>query len=236
MTGPGATLAIELSQRAGSVALRPRPGAPIDECEVPPSDDRGDHLMERIASLFDRHGLAPRDLSTIAVSVGPGGFTGLRVACATAKALADVVGCRVVAVPSSLVAAREALRSGAWRASEGARATVVTASKGSDAWRSIVRSEGEMPVEIAAGLAPAAAGVDGPLLADGHSLAAWAPVAAQGALEARWTATACLEVGERLARQEAASEDPQRLTPTYPRPPEAVSLWEARQAGAHRSG
>ena len=43
----------------------------------------------------------------------------------------------------------------------------------------------------------------------------------------RFTAGACLRVG--LAMLEAGrSTDPQALGPIYPRPPEAVTLWEAR--------
>ncbi|MFZ4466039.1 MAG: tRNA (adenosine(37)-N6)-threonylcarbamoyltransferase complex dimerization subunit type 1 TsaB [Phycisphaerales bacterium] len=224
----GAFLAIELSQRAGSVALRPHAGAAIDESDVPPSDDRADHLMHAVAALFARHGLAPRDLAAIAVSEGPGGFTGLRVACATAMALADATGCRLVAVPSAVVAVRTAVRDRAWLADDGAVATVITASKGSDAWRTIVRVEHGMPVEAEAGLATPASGVVGTLFLDTHAGAAWAAVAPSGVLNARWSAAACLEVGAWLLERTTASERPDCLAPRYPRLPEAVTLWESR--------
>ncbi|MFM8785116.1 MAG: hypothetical protein ACKOFI_08190 [Phycisphaerales bacterium] len=38
-TAAGAMLAIELSQRSGSVALQPGRGAPVVSADVPPSDD-----------------------------------------------------------------------------------------------------------------------------------------------------------------------------------------------------
>ena len=224
----GAFLAIELSQRAGSVALRPHAGAAIDESDVPPSDDRADHLMHAVAALFARHGLTPRDLVAIAVSEGPGGFTGLRVACATAMALADVTGCRLVAVPSALVAVRTAVRDRAWLADDGAVATVITASKGSDAWRTVVRVEHGMPIEIEAGLATPASGAVGTLFVDAHAGPAWAAMAPSGVLDARWSAGACLEVGAWMLGRGTSVERPECLAPRYPRPPEAVTLWESR--------
>lgn len=224
----GAFLAIELSQRTGSVALRPHADAAIVESDVPPSDDRADHLMHAVAELFSRHGLAPRDLAAIAVSEGPGGFTGLRVACATAMALADVTDCRLVAVPSAVVAVRTALRERAWLADDGAVATVITASKGPDAWRTVVRVERGMPVEAEAALATPASGVTGTLFVDAHAGPAWAAVAPSGVLDARWSAAACLEVGAWLLERRSAPERLECLAPRYPRPPEAVTLWESR--------
>lgn len=224
----GAFLAIELSQRSGSVALRPSSAATVDECDVPPSDDRADHLMHAVDALFARHGLGPRDLAAIAVSEGPGGFTGLRVACATALALADATGCRLVAVPSAVVAVRTAMRGGSWHAGEGAVATVITASKGIDAWRTVVRIEDGMPVEAEAGLATPAAGIVGTLFVDGHADPAWASAASEAVRVARWSAAACLEAGEWLLLRRGSLRSPERLSPRYPRPPEAVTLWESR--------
>lgn len=224
----GAFLAIELSQRSGSVALRASHDAPADERDVPPSDDRADHLMHSIDALFARRGLGPRDLAAIAVSEGPGGFTGLRVACATALALADATGCRLVAVPSAVVAARTAMRDGSWHAGDGAMATVITASKGTDAWRTLVRIEDGMPVESEAGLATPASGVVGALFVDGHADPAWAAVATEAVHAARWTAGACLEAGEWMLRRMGPAQLRGRLCPRYPRPPEAVTLWESR--------
>ena len=224
----GAFLAIELSQRTGSVALRASPGAPMDERDVPPSDDRADHLMHSVNALFAHRGLGPRDLVAIAVSEGPGGFTGLRVACATALALADATGCRLVAVPSAVVAVRTAMRDGSWHAGEGAVATVITASKGTDAWRSVVRIEDGMPVESDAGLATPASGVVGTLFVDGHADPGWASAAPEAVLAARWTAGACLEAGEWLLHRGGSVRPREHLSPRYPRPPEAVTLWESR--------
>src|SRR6266545_3079457 len=59
---------------------------------------------ERLLSAVDRLladcGLAPADLEGLAVSVGPGSFTGLRVGLATVKGLAMALGLPVAPVPT----------------------------------------------------------------------------------------------------------------------------------------
>ena len=58
-------------------------------------DGRGGHagdLLARIDALLAGAGLRPSDLSGIAVTVGPGSFTGVRIGMATAKGLAYSLG------------------------------------------------------------------------------------------------------------------------------------------------
>jgi tRNA threonylcarbamoyl adenosine modification protein YeaZ len=65
-----------------------------------------DDLMPAIDRLVRRAGQSPSDLALIAVSVGPGGYTGLRIAVAAANLIAYAVDAKTVPVPSALVAAR----------------------------------------------------------------------------------------------------------------------------------
>ena len=222
---PEAIIAIEASQRAASVAVRAAPGAPIAERAVPAPERDADHLMAEIDECMRGAGLRPADLAAVAVSVGPGGFTGLRVACATAKALAEVTGCRLVAVPSALVAARAAAADG--RLPDGP-CVAVLAAKGEDAWCSRIEVRAGMPHERSAALERSFPVGAGPALVDDHAPKGWgAAIAAAGPVQARWTARGCLEVAEALLAAGTAM-DALRLGPIYPRPPEAVTLWEAR--------
>ena len=223
----GAVLAIELSQRSGSVALQPGQGATVVVADVPPSDDDGDHLMDVIARLCASAGIGARELRAVAVSVGPGGFTGLRVACATARAIADATGAGAIAVPSALVAARTLVMQGHWAPAEGAEARVMLAAKGADAWGTLVRMESGMPRILESALVPA--GVDPGVLAigDAHARAFWPNVPADRWREARFCAHACLDVAVALEAS-GSHADPAGVAPIYPRPPEAVVLWDRR--------
>lgn len=221
-----AFLAIECSHGSGSVALRPSPGAPIDSRDVPAPDLREEHLLAEIDALVRARGLGPGGIAAIAVSLGPGGFTGLRVSCATAMAIAEATACALVAVPTALVVAREAVRRGA--AADGT-VSVVLAAKARDAWCTEVRVSGGMPSLGHEALLPleSVRGLPGTVIADLRSPGSGPWAAAAGAVQAAWSAAACLEVGERLhAAGSCTAAD--ALSPRYPRRPEAELLWELR--------
>jgi tRNA threonylcarbamoyladenosine biosynthesis protein TsaB len=59
-----------------------------------------ERLMSAVDRLLADCGLAPADLDGLAVSVGPGSFTGLRVGIATVKALAMALDLPIAAVPT----------------------------------------------------------------------------------------------------------------------------------------
>src|SRR5829696_5920889 len=69
-------------------------------------------LMPAVADVMQRAGLAYEDLDAIAVGVGPGTFTGLRIGLATARALANTAGLTLRRVSSlaALAAGIEARR------------------------------------------------------------------------------------------------------------------------------
>lgn len=222
----GPVLAIELSQRQGSIALG-RPG------EVPrvaqfsvggPQHD--DALMPTVDALVRDAGYGPRDLGAIAVSIGPGGFTGLRVATTTAKCMADVLGIPLVAVPSAVVIAAASTDAG--------EKLVALAAKRDTCWMTRVaglgqecRIAGRPGIVDASTFDPCGANV---LFADEFAPPAIVALAREAGLQVMGIepqAAACWAVAATmLARGETI--DPLRLTPLYPREPEAVTLWRER--------
>jgi tRNA threonylcarbamoyladenosine biosynthesis protein TsaB len=92
----GVTLGIETSGFEGSIALR-RDGALVDEYIL----DRRRHaqtLVSQVQTLLRKHQLTTRGVDLVAVSQGPGSFTGLRVGVVFAKTFAFATGCRLAAV------------------------------------------------------------------------------------------------------------------------------------------
>lgn len=71
-----------------------------------------EHLAPLITEVLDAAGLAPADVTDVAVGVGPGPFTGLRVGLVTARTLAFALGipCHGVVSPDAL--AHAAVRDG----------------------------------------------------------------------------------------------------------------------------
>ncbi|MBC8113901.1 MAG: tRNA (adenosine(37)-N6)-threonylcarbamoyltransferase complex dimerization subunit type 1 TsaB, partial [Candidatus Saccharimonas sp.] len=55
-------------------------------------------LVLELHELLKSHGAKPRDVKAVAVSKGPGSFTGLRVGLVCAKTFAYATGCQFVAV------------------------------------------------------------------------------------------------------------------------------------------
>lgn len=64
-------------------------------------------LLPTVGELLTGHGIAPKSLAGVAVGVGPGSYTGLRVGLTAAKTLAYAVGCSLVAVPTFQAMAAE---------------------------------------------------------------------------------------------------------------------------------
>ena len=97
-TRPKATISIETSGRAGTVALF-LDGEFVEERSLHQAGRRhAQTLVSEIADLLQSQNLRPADCGLVAVSIGPGSFTGLRVGVVFAKTFAYANQCSVVAV------------------------------------------------------------------------------------------------------------------------------------------
>lgn len=92
-------LAIETATPAQGVALV-EGGRLLAELSYEAKGNRGGMLLPTVDRVLKRAGLTARQLEAMAVSIGPGSFTGLRVGLATAKGLALGAGARLVGVPT----------------------------------------------------------------------------------------------------------------------------------------
>jgi tRNA threonylcarbamoyladenosine biosynthesis protein TsaB len=149
-------LAFDTATRATTVALCPTAGETTELRDDPPAGARprhATHLLPLAAELLDEAGLAWSDLDRVAVGVGPGTFTGLRIGVATARALAQARRLPLVGVSTAA-----SLALGAWAAAQAQRCglvvSVIDARRGevfAAAWP--VR-DGDPPVTLTDAAAP----------------------------------------------------------------------------------
>ncbi|MBP2685897.1 MAG: tRNA ((37)-N6)-threonylcarbamoyltransferase complex dimerization subunit type 1 TsaB, partial [Deltaproteobacteria bacterium] len=97
-------LAIESATPRGSVALV-RGGAVLAEVPLPPGRQASEAYVPAVDGLFSAVGSADGKVSCIAVSAGPGAFTGLRVGMSAAKGFCFGWGVPLVPVPTLLALA-----------------------------------------------------------------------------------------------------------------------------------
>ncbi|MFT3686960.1 MAG: tRNA (adenosine(37)-N6)-threonylcarbamoyltransferase complex dimerization subunit type 1 TsaB [Phycisphaerales bacterium] len=186
-----------------------------------------DDLIPAIERLLAHAGAKRTDIGRVAVSVGPGGFTSTRVACATGAMLAEGLGIPAVAVPSALVAIIAA------KVPANERVAVLMAAKGQAAWCATI--DAFMPTitwadQARAGVmmtvAEVAAAKPTVALADRHLPETIGAALASENVPIRpltFTAEACLRASALCEPCDAAA-----LVPIYPREPEAVTLWRQR--------
>ena len=94
-----ALLAVETSGNSLGVALRTGSGLVFEE-NVTAGMIHGRALAPLLEKALAAQGLRPAGLSAVAVSAGPGSWTGLRIGLSAAKALAWGAGVGLIAVPS----------------------------------------------------------------------------------------------------------------------------------------
>lgn len=98
-------LALETSTEQGSCALW-RDGT-VTERFCPDKRPHSETLLPLVRELLHEQGVQVDDLDAIAFGVGPGAFTGLRVACGAAQGLAVVAGVPLIPVTSLEVLAQQ---------------------------------------------------------------------------------------------------------------------------------
>jgi tRNA threonylcarbamoyl adenosine modification protein YeaZ len=190
-----------------------------------------DPLAGLIEACVREAGVRPSDLKRVAVSIGPGGFTSVRVAVTTAKLIAEATGAACIGVPSAQVAAWEAAASAPGdESSEGeAPVAIALASKGESAWVAVYGPDfalrAEPRVMISADMVALVGLGVRRLVHDAFLPASMAAAAAAAGLRSEPVRLSARGV---LALSGAAGAvDPAILTPIYPREPEAVTKWRA---------
>jgi tRNA threonylcarbamoyladenosine biosynthesis protein TsaB len=222
-------LALETTERLATVAAL-EGNRLLAERELSPRQRSAQSLAPGIQALLREVGWRPRDVQLVALPVGPGSFTGLRVGATTAKMFAYAVGADVLGVNTlEVVAQRAPADVSALEIALDAQRRQVFAGRfvrdadGHLAWRTETHLEDES--DWLARLAPPAA-VSGPAL---RKLRDRVPEGVPVVDESLWTPTAA--AAGRLASRhyQAGRRDPLwTLVPTYYRASAAEEKWRER--------
>ena len=108
-------LGIDTSSRSGSIAVI-RAGQVLGSLQVEGRLDHSEQVLPSISYLLSRLGVTRGDLDAVAVSVGPGSFTGVRVGLASAGGLARALDIPALGMSSLETLARSVSgrRPGSW--------------------------------------------------------------------------------------------------------------------------
>lgn len=105
----GLILSIETATSVCSVALHEHSGALVGIIELFQDNVHGQKLMPVIEALLRQLGVDKDELDAVAVSKGPGSYTGLRIGVSTAKGLAYALDIPLIGVDTLDALARRAL-------------------------------------------------------------------------------------------------------------------------------
>ncbi|MBX3315683.1 MAG: hypothetical protein KF902_02330 [Phycisphaeraceae bacterium] len=220
---PGCSASVAVALLDGSDAAPPRQVASVT---LGPDDSQG--LLPSIDRCFKQCSLTPDALrvpgSRIAVSIGPGGYTSIRLAVTAAKVLAESTGALCIPVPTAHVAAA--------RVSNPHPFAIALASKRETAWvaafnpdRTELRAIGISDERVIDTLV--SIGVD-LLVVDRFAPPEMVERARACGVRIQpptFDAQACCDLGARYQPL-----DPIELEPLYPREPEAVTKWRVLHA------
>jgi tRNA threonylcarbamoyladenosine biosynthesis protein TsaB len=103
-------LGIDTATAGTAVAVWAPEGPEVERRDDPPADARPAHaqrLLPLVEEVLAAAGVTWDAITRIAVGVGPGGFTGLRLGIASARALAQARECELVGVSSLAALAKQ---------------------------------------------------------------------------------------------------------------------------------
>jgi len=224
-------LAIDTSELLGSVAAL-ADGNLLAEHKLPHDQGSAQSLAPALARLLDAVAWKPGDLEIVAVTTGPGSFTGLRVGIATAKVFAYAVKAEVLGIDTleAIAAACPAEISQVAVAMDAQRGQVVTTTfrRNSDGWFSPMSPWQIVDLDAWLASLPSGIAVAGPVLQDlpQESLVNVRPVD-----RLYWFPTASA-VGRLAANRFSRGErdDLWALAPRYSRRSAAEERWERKQS------
>jgi len=222
-------LALETSGVAGSVAALDDDNL-LAELELNPRQRSAQSLAPALVELAARVGWRVIDAQLIAVTVGPGSFTGLRVGVTTAKTLAYAAGAEVLGVSTLETIALRAPADVAElsAAIDAQRGDVVAQAfrRGADGWPEPASAERLTPLTEWLDRVPAGIAISGPILHKVKSL----PSQVRALDPSLWdpTAAAVGRVAARLYRG-GRRDDVWALAPRYSRRPAAEEKLEERE-------
>ncbi|WP_441561215.1 tRNA (adenosine(37)-N6)-threonylcarbamoyltransferase complex dimerization subunit type 1 TsaB [Colibacter massiliensis] len=231
-------LAIETSSLVSSVALLHEKTLRA-EVTVQAKLTHSEQLMPHIADMLQKAAVHKNDIDGIAVSVGPGSFTGLRIGLATAKGLSFARKIPLAGIETPRVLA--------WNFVDSAKAVcpLIDAQKGNVyvslyAWHDGVLTEIE-PVSVAPAtdvIARFVGSKDDVFFCGDGALKFAAAIESAGGpcrlapphMVIPRAGALALAAAERFAAGD--TDDCMTLTPAYKRRSEAEILWEKRRSGA----
>jgi len=225
-------LALETSCSIGSVALGRGDGV-LEERSLSGPRRHAAEFVALIARVCRDHGVVPDRIDAVAVSCGPGSFTGLRIGVTVARTLALACGTRILAVPTLEVIAQNAMS----LAEPPQHVTVMLDAKRDRAYASSFRRASgiyvalDEPAEVSPSAYAAKCPPDTVVLGEGVERYATAVEAAglsaaPSELHApRATAVYRLGLGPDTVGREVP---PREFVPRYIRPPEAEERWARR--------
>ena len=109
MSAPGAMVGIDTSTKSTSVAVVVPGGREVERRDDPGPQERPRHaetLQPLLERALEQAEVGWEDVGRICVGIGPGGFTGLRLGIATARALAQGHDLEIVGISSLEALAR----------------------------------------------------------------------------------------------------------------------------------